>query len=51
MLVSPADWKINSKGEVIEYGGTLTNNEFRYKYLVSQSHKNPAPLTSSLQSW
>ena len=29
------------KGEVSEYGGTLTNNEYRFKSLVSVSHKNP----------
>ena len=26
---------------MIEYGGTLTNNEYRYKSLLSLSHKNP----------
>lgn len=41
MIVPPVGWKINCKGEVIEYGGTLTNNEYRYKSLVSLSHKNP----------
>ena len=55
MLVPPVSWKINCKGEVVEYGGSLTNNQYRYKSLVSQSHKNPAsaaaPLPSSLQSW
>jgi len=40
MLVPPYPWKIDNNGNIFEFGGNITNNEHRFKDLVSKSHKN-----------
>jgi DNA-directed RNA polymerase len=40
MIIKPVEWVLDSKGRTIEYGGTLTNKEYRVKGLISSSHKN-----------
>jgi len=42
MLVPPCLWKIDNNGDILQFGGNITNNEYRFKDLVStKSHKNP----------
>jgi len=41
MLVPPCAWEIDNDGNISQFGGNITNNEYRFKDLVSKSHKNP----------
>ena len=40
MIAPPLPWKINSKGKIVDYGGSFLNNNLRYKYLLTNTHKN-----------
>ena len=40
MIIPPLPWKIDSKGKIVDYGGNFLNNNLRYKYLLTDSHKN-----------
>lgn len=42
MVINPLPWKINKSGEITEYGGTLTNHEYKLKSLMTASVKNYA---------
>lgn len=41
MLVKPLDWKINHEGDIVEYGGTYSNNKYKIEPLISNTYKNP----------
>jgi len=41
MLVKPLPWKINNEGDIVEYGGTYTNNKYKMEPLISNTYKNP----------
>jgi len=41
MIINPKPWKINTEGDIIEYGGTLSNHEYKLKSLTTPSFENP----------
>lgn len=41
MLVKPLKWEINSRGKIVEYGGTYFNRQYQFKSLISVSPQNP----------
>lgn len=40
MIINPLPWKINDNGEIVEFGGNLTNSEYRFRTLRNVSHEN-----------
>ena len=40
MLIKPLKWSIDSNGKIENYGGTIFNNKYKFKNLISKSIEN-----------